>query len=131
MSLHLDSTRMTKSLLKLKIKAMDKNDIFVFTAPNGAEYVAVILETVEHFSSRVHICYSQNKLFTYIEKLDKVIVAVGIDEFGDDIFEESLNTEYYYGDVITDYCTIPEYDRRLEDYYHQLDMANDYSDKTV
>ena len=129
MSLHLGSTRRTKSLLN--IKAMEKNTIFTFTAPNGAECVAVILETVEHFSSRVHICYSQNKLFTYIEKFDKVVVAAGIDEFGDDIFEESLNTEYYYGDVITDPCIIPEYDKILEDYYHQLDMANDYADKTV
>ena len=36
-----------------------------------------------------------------------------------------------YGKVIVNYAILPDYDAMLEDYYHQIDMANDYADKTL
>jgi hypothetical protein len=36
-----------------------------------------------------------------------------------------------YHEVIADYAVLPDYDAMLEDYYHQLDIANDYADKTL
>ena len=34
-----------------------------------------------------------------------------------------------YGEIISDYVIIPEYDAMLESYQHQLDMADDYASR--
>jgi hypothetical protein len=60
-----------------------------------------------------YLCYAQNRLFT--------IEAVYTPTF--------INEEY--GEVLVDYAILPDYDRMLEDYQHQIDMANDYADKTL
>jgi hypothetical protein len=70
-------------------------------------------------------------LFTIKEEICAVPVAVDIDEFGDDIFEEQECVTQNYGEVLVDYAILPDYDEQLENYYHQLDMANDYADKTL
>lgn len=94
---------------------MKKNDVFTFTAPNGVEVTGVALYAVTLFDGEVYIgnkwfCYGQNRLFT---------------------LREFANGEYMYDDLIVNYAVLPEYDEQLENYYHQLDMANDYADKTL
>lgn len=99
---------------------MKKNEIFTFTAPNGVEVTAVVIASVGfavhvRTAERTYLCYSQNKLFTYIEKKDIYTYEVVME----------------YGEVIVDYAILPEYDTMLENYQHQIDMANDYADKTL
>jgi len=130
---------------------MKKNEIFTFTAPNGVEVTAVVIdclgtcdfEEVEDSKSwgEKYLCYAQNRLFYYTEwtQIDKVI---------DDDFVPSCDEEndWYYAiryhshevkttgssqKILIDYCILPDYDDMLENYYHQHDMANDYADKTL
>jgi len=130
---------------------MKKNDVFTFTAPNGVEVTAVVIdylgthnyeevEDSKHWDEK-YLCYAQNRLFYYTKwtQIDKVI---------DDDFVPSNDEEndWYYAimyhshevkttgssqEILVDYCILPEYDSMLEDYQHQLDMANDYADKTL
>lgn len=85
---------------------MKKNEIFTFTAPNGVEVTAVVV----HIIKSTYVCYAQNRLFEMRES----------PEFG-----------LAYNGIIIDYCILPDYDRMLEDYYHQLDLANDYASKEL
>ena len=124
--------------------------VFTFTAPNGVEVTAVVIdclgtcnfEEVEdsrHWDEK-YLCYAQNRLFYHTEwtQIDKVI---------DDDFVSSCDEEdWFYAiryhshkvkttgssqEVLIDYCILPDYDNLLEDYQHQIDMANDYADKTL
>ena len=115
---------------------MKKNDIFAFTAPNGVEVTGVCLDLMRStYESEVwyvtYLCYAQNRLFTIKEERFIAPVVVGIDKFGDDIFEEQECVTQNYGEIIADYAILPDYDAMLEDYQHQIDMANDYADKTL
>lgn len=110
---------------------MKKNDIFTFTAPNGVEVTAVVVAILqasdETFDGVLQInetclCYAQNRLFTY--EWHDSSYEVGYEEYAHS-FGES------YGEVIVDNCILPDYDAILEDYQHQIDMANDYADKTL
>lgn len=99
---------------------MKKNEIFTFTAPNGVEVTAVCVEEIGYnvrfgIATTTYLCYSQNRLFTYINKIDTL---------------ENTN-DSGYGITLVEYCVIPEYDEMLEEYFHQLDSADDYADKTV
>lgn len=64
---------------------MRKNDVFTFTAPNGVEVTAVVIDCLgtcgfeevedsKHWDEK-YLCYAQNRLFYYIEwtQIDKVI----------------------------------------------------------
>jgi hypothetical protein len=108
---------------------MEKNDVFTFTAPNGEEVTAVVIKAEvaivpikidSCWTERVmlYICYAQNRLFTMTAKIkgELFINNIGIPE---------------YGEVIADYAILPKYDVILENYQHQIDMANDYADKTL
>lgn len=88
-------------------QTMKKNEIFTFTAPNGAEVTAVVVHTIFQGSAKqLDICYAQNRLFTLVEwEIAK-----------DKGFEKEL---IYNGETIVDYCVLPEYDAMLEDYYYQ------------
>ena len=96
---------------------MKRNEIFTFTAPNGVEVTAVVVGTTgiqeDYFGRQFlnHVCYAQNRLFTYNEWVD---------------VEQKL-----YGETLVDHCILPDYDATLEAYQHQIDMANDYADKTL
>lgn len=104
---------------------MEKHDVFEFTAPNGAEVIAVCLS---HLSSRelqglgfpvecVYLCYAQNRLFTYFVDYIQEPCAVGVDEYGDDIIDYQMCiTNSYYGEVIVDYAILPDYDEMLKNY---------------
>lgn len=115
---------------------MKKNDIFTFTAPNGVEVTAVVLDIMKanvtyNYLFTKYLCYAQNRLFSYYVTRRTVPVAIDKDEFGDDKFDYQEVYESQYGEVIADYAILPDYDRMLEDYQHQIDMANDYADKTL
>ena len=83
---------------------MKKNDVFAFTAPDGVEVTAVVLESIFQGSCKsTLICYAQNRIFTYIE--EECLKFEGTAEW---------KKEYSYGKVIANYCIIPEYDAMLE-----------------
>ena len=111
---------------------MKKNEVFKFTAPNGVEVTAVVVDVLEPITDQVpdetmvitkHLCYAQNRLFYYdvVHSIKKVI---------DEDFEPSEDMDYYYAleyhshevksssehlrEVIVDYCILPEYDTILE-----------------
>ena len=108
---------------------MKKNDVFTFTAPNGVEVTAVVVhvyETRNEWYSVIqsdYLCYAQNRIFTYFEEVGRR------NAFTPD--EETYILRACYGKVLVDYAVLPDYDAMLEDYYHQIDMANDYADKTL
>ena len=81
---------------------MKKNDVFAFTAPNGEEVTAVV---IMEWPCDTPIIYTQNKIAFF------------------------NCAENHIGGVLVDYAIIPKYDAILEDYQHQIDMANDYADK--
>jgi len=102
---------------------MKKNDIFAFTAPNGVEVTAVVIELIAYevnykWAIKRFVCYAQNRIFTYEES-----------HCIWDFMNEEPKSKY--GKVLVDYAILPEYDTILEDYQHQQDMANDYADKTL
>lgn len=127
---------------------MKKNDIFTFTAPNGVEVTAVVINRIgicdfeqtedsQHWYDK-YLCYAQNRLFYHIEwtHLDKVI---------DDDFVPSCDEEndWHYAiryhshevkttgssqEILVDYCILPDYDAMLEAYSdHQVTLAEEQS----
>ena len=127
---------------------MKKNEIFTFTAPNGVEVTAVVIDCLgtcnfeqtedsQHWDEK-YLCYAQNRLFYHIEwtQIDKVI---------DDDFVPSCDEEndWYYAimyhshevkttgslqEILVDYCILPDYDTMLEAYSdHLVTMAEEQS----
>jgi hypothetical protein len=98
---------------------MKKNDIFTFTAPNGVEVTAVVINELSYRviageAATTWICYAQNRLFTY-----KMI---------QDIWDKSKPIEYHYGEILVDYCILPDYDDMLEAYSdHLVTLAEEQS----
>jgi len=102
---------------------MKKNEIFTFTAPNGVEVTAVVIEKLRETNGLFQhtlLCYAQNRIFTYIEK----------ENMG---WETNWEREflYSYGKVLVDYCILPEYDAMLKNYYRQQDRTNNYADREL
>ena len=80
---------------------MKKNDVFTFTAPNGVEVTAIVIETIfKGTVEQLDICYAKNKLFTWNETQCRT--------------QNGWETHAEYGEVLVDYCTIPEYDAMLD-----------------
>ena len=99
---------------------MKKNDVFTFTAPNGEEVIGVCLKTLNSTRYQItYLCYAQNRLFTIIAQEETNFDNGHVDWIT------------IYGEDLVDYCILPDYDTMLEDYQHQIDMANDYADKTL
>lgn len=111
---------------------MKKNEVFKFTAPNGVEVTAVVVDVLEPITEHTfdetsvitkHLCYAQNRLFYYslIEKTEVVI---------DEDWNDNPEVDYYYAlvhhshevksseghlnEIIVEYCILPEYDTILE-----------------
>ena len=110
---------------------MEKGTIFQFTAPNGAEVTAVVLNVttrIDDCSDRLfchHICYGQNRVFDYFITYNQVPVAVDRDEFGDDIIEnQTVIEDSAFGEVLVDYCIIPGADDALEKYTTEQNTLN-------
>lgn len=83
---------------------MKKNDIFTFTAPNGVEVTAVVVDELtsdyrEETDTiiNVFLCYAQNRVFTYFEEVGK----------------DTCTVKAYYGKVLIDYAFLPDYDKLL------------------
>lgn len=83
---------------------MKKNDIFTFTAPNGVEVKAVVIDELTSDYREmtdtiinVFLCYAQNRIFTYFEEVEK----------------DAHTIKAYYGKVLVDYAVLPEYDELL------------------
>ena len=76
---------------------MKKNDVFTFTAPNGAEVQAVVV----HVAKSTYLCYAQNRLFEMWES----------PEFG-----------LAYNGIIVDYAILPDYDEMLAR-YNDIEVA--------
>ena len=92
---------------------MKKNDVFTFTAPNGVEVTAVVINELSYRviageATTTWICYAQNRLFTY-----KMI---------QDVWDKSKPIEYHYGEVLVDYAILPDYDDMLER-YNDIEVA--------
>ena len=113
---------------------MNKNDVFTFTAPNGVEVTAVVLDCLgiinyeevtdsKHWGEK-YLCYAQNRLFYYTEwtQIDKIID----DDF---IPGDEMENDWYYAikyhshevkttensqKILAEYCVIPEYDELLK-----------------
>lgn len=120
---------------------MKKNEIFTFTASNGVEVTAVVVDCLgtcnfeevvdsKHWGEK-YLCYAQNRLFYYTEwtQIDKII---------DDDFISANDEEidWYYAiqhhshevksvectqKVIVEYCVIPEYDEMLKTEQQRFD----------
>ena len=99
---------------------MKKNDIFTFTASNGAEVTAVVISVVEAtlpckmdrcWTERrmLYTCYGQNRLFTLTTKIEGKIFC-----------KEVGNPEY--GEVLVEYAILPDYDLLLAR-YNDLEVA--------
>ena len=102
---------------------MKKNEVFTFTAPNGVKVTAVCLYCTDTMGNMtVYLCYAQNRLFTMREFHSEWVEETG---------EVCNETFIEYGEVIVDYAVLPDYDIVLEDYQHQISMANDYADKVL
>lgn len=86
---------------------MKTKEIIEVRTPNGITIAAVVLsEVFKSEDCTIYICYSQNRLFTYI--VDNVFLYV----------EGDLQDIEYpnFGKVICDYCVIPELDELLSSY---------------
>jgi len=88
---------------------MKKNEIFTFTASNGVEVTGVVTAIISSTKYQtVALCYAQNRLFTFYEH-----IAYDM-ETGD------AESDYSYGEILVDYCILPDYDDLLERYSDHL-----------
>jgi hypothetical protein len=93
---------------------MDKGTIFECMAPNGAVITAVVITSYSSKDESIitNICYAQNRIFEYQE--------VTIMDLDDDPENFSFNVSYHkdaiFGNVLCDYCVIPELDEALKYY---------------
>lgn len=82
---------------------MKKNDVFTFTAPNGAEVTGVVVAIISSSKYQtIALCYAQNRLFTFYEHIAY------------DVESGEAESDYSYGEVLVEYCVIPYYDGVLE-----------------
>ena len=101
---------------------MKKNDVFTFTAPNGAEVAAVCLDVTHSYQCGEntwyyeYLCYAQNKLF----------IGATYTVYEEDSYKE---LDFTQERVVADFAILPDYDKALEAYQHQLDMADDYASR--
>ena len=104
---------------------MRKNDIFTFTAPNGVEVQAIVVDETHVYhlpneDARLHtyLCYGQNRLFYY----------AWLEGFIRHTPEEKCweASEYSYVNKLVDYCILPNYDELLARYNN--DKADSYEE---
>ena len=87
---------------------MKKNDVFTFTAPNGADVIGIVIyrRKLQNFVNYVqyeYVAYAQNRLFTCTQ-MERVMDR------------ESYNAcPIEYGHILVDYCDIPEFDDILNE----------------
>ena len=87
---------------------MKKNDVFTFTAPNGVEVTAVVINELSYRvmageATTTWICYAQNKLFI---KATHIVYEDGEYRESDTLHERE----------VVDYAILPDYDELLARY---------------
>jgi hypothetical protein len=107
---------------------MKKNDIFTFTAPNGVEVTAIVVGKVGYdvyirTATTTYLCYAQNRLFTIKEVMKAIRDDLDIKR--GTAGAESLS--YEYGEIIVEYCFLPDYDNMLER-YNDIEVAQAETD---
>ena len=118
---------------------MKKNDVFTFTAPNGVEVTAVVINVLGHECGVTrYLCYAQNRLFTgltdskWVDTGKVNIITVGSGKYAitkEYPMKERIESPLEVQEVLVDYAILPEYDSMLEEYQHQQDMVDDYASK--
>ena len=89
---------------------MKRGDIFTFTAPNGVEVTGVCLYPIfKGTAVTTYVCYAQDRRLTYEE-------SHCIWEF----MKEEPKSKY--GEILIDYCVLPDYDEILER-YNDIEVA--------
>lgn len=63
----------------------------------------------EYNYQNIYLCYGQNRLFTVLHDKYRMM-----SQFGENDFIVDEDEQYYMGDIIVDYCVIPEYDKLLK-----------------
>lgn len=117
---------------------MKPKEVFEFTAPNGADVVAVVVDVQQTEKIEIpfvkelvtpYLCYGQNRIFWFIWSevedycLNEAGIQAGYEEcgFAEDIpskyLEKKLNVSYKIK-VLVDYAVLPEYDKLIDEYYH-------------
>lgn len=90
---------------------MKKNEVFIFTAPNKIDITAVCLANMGCVGNMTqYLCYAQNKLFTINEFYSKWTEETG---------EICEDTQLCYGEVVVDYCILPEYNVILTEFQNK------------
>jgi hypothetical protein len=91
---------------------MNRGTVFECTTPNGAVITAVVINSYPGATCvETNICYSQNKLFEYNEFR---IWDVDNSDPENPSFKSTYHIETQLGDVLCDYCVIPELDEELK-----------------
>lgn len=97
---------------------MKKNDIFTFTAPNGAEVTGVVINLYDS----AYYVQEENKM-----NADKMILAYAQNRLV--LLKDNrvwLNGKYFgnlvQDRILVDYAILPDYDEMLEEYQRDIDM---------
>ena len=98
---------------------MEKHEVLTFKAPNGVEVTGIVImkcgdaheKGYGHYETP-YLCYAQNRLFTIKEVMEAIRDDLDIKR--GTAGAESLN--YEYGEIIVEYCVLPEYDDVLNKY---------------
>jgi hypothetical protein len=101
---------------------MKRGDLFTFNSPAGVEVTAVVLHVNKVYEDSdgmmfEHICYAQNRLFTYFVKYGDMPV----ESYDENLNRVAINYQTVvltaaFGEVIVDYVVIPDYDDALENH---------------
>ncbi len=95
-------------IIQLNHIIMNKNDIFTFTAPNGAEMTGVCLYPISKgVAVTIYLCYAQNRLFTMLEE--------------ETMTDKGIKKTMRYHEVVVEYCIIPGYDEVLKTEQQRFD----------
>ena len=114
---------------------MKKNDVFTFTAPNGAEVTGVVVSELNTHEiedtdciTSTYLCYAQNRLFTFIVgKYYVDIPEAVIKQYKSSHPEAEIKNKYWeesersFGKVLVDYALLPEYDEMLKTEQQRFD----------
>lgn len=77
----------------------------VIETPNGVVVTAIVVTVI----GNTLVCYAQNRLFTVLEVEQEYM------DFDPEFrrFEKCTAHDYFYQEIIVEYCVIPEYDSIL------------------
>ena len=96
---------------------MTKNDIFTFTAPNGEEVTAVVLDIISrswkyaYTDTLKYLCYAQNRLFTGSNDVTDITNDALAEnrKYKDSVFKQD--------EIIVDFAILPDYDTLMSAAY--------------